>query len=961
MNNKFKTVILLFLLPLFALAQNVVTGVVTDKDNLPVLGATVLVKGTQNATSTDFDGKYTLSNVPDDAVIIISYIGYATQEIPLNGQSTINVSLADDTSELDTIVLIGYGSTTKENVTAAQTTIESESFNDGAIVSPGQLIAGKAAGVSVTAPTGQPGGGPTIRVRAGSTLDGSGDPLIVVDGIPLDQANANLNTINPNDIETFTVLKDPSAAAIYGNRASNGVIIITTKQAKLNSDLEVSYDFQFAINNNYNQLDVLSASQYRALAAERGVDPSLLGDANTNWQDEIYQTGTRGIHNLVLTKGWDNTRLRASLNHTGEEGTLKTSDYSRTTANINLSQNFFDGDLKLRLTTQAAAEKLGNADQGAIGAAVVFNPTQPVFSENGIGGYFEFLEASDNLPIANAPRNPLGLLETLDSTTENDQIRSNLNAVYRLPIDGLSFTGNAGIDYNEFDTVSIREVNSGAGIRDNGSRFFQSGYRKNILLNGRLDYKTDFESINTKMEATVGSSFQDFIREGQRQGTDNGVLAQVIQEGSSNRLISFFGRLNFDINDLLVVSGSVSRDGSSRFPSEDRFGTFGGASAALKLTNLDFVQNSGFVSQLKLRGGYGKTGQQAGIPGDTFIQRFTPGQPQASVQFGDRFLLTLRPEGQQFLTWETTSGYNLGLDFGLFDDRITGSVDVYTRETEDLLQFNSFADGGLENAGFQNIGSTESRGIEGNLNVDVIRTENINWSVNVNGTLQEVEVTNLTPGEDDAPRSDVGGIAGGVGNFIQERAIGFDPTSFHVFRQVYDSNGNPLDGVYVDTNGDNVINEADRVRYKKANPDAFFGLTSNFNYKKLFFNFTLRGQVGGYNYNNVDSNAANFTNAFNTPGNYINNAPTTILDTRFSDQELFSDYYVQSSDFLRLDNATIGYTLERETVDYRFSLTGTNLFTITDYTGLDPEVFGGIDNNIFPRSRGFILGLGVTF
>ncbi|MGB5980928.1 MAG: SusC/RagA family TonB-linked outer membrane protein [Nonlabens sp.] len=961
MNNKIKTVFLLFLLPLFAFAQSVVNGVVTDKDNLPILGATVLVKGTQIATSTDFDGKYTLNNVPEDAILVFSYIGYSSQEVRVNGQATINTTLQEDASELDTIVLIGYGTTTKENVTAAQTTVSEEEFNNGAIVSPGQLIAGKAAGVQVTAPTGQPGAGPVIRVRAGSSLDGEASPLIVVDGIPLDQQNANLNSINPNDIESYTILKDPSAAAIYGNRASNGVIIITTKQGKLNSDLEVAYDFQFAINNNYNQLDVLSADRYRELAAERGIDPALLGDANTNWQDEIYQTGTRGIHNISLTKGWENTRMRVSLNHTGEEGTLRTSDYSRTTANINLSQNFFDSALRLRLTTQAAVESVGNADQGAIGSAVVFNPTQPVFDQNGINGYFEFLQANDGLPIPTAPRNPVGLLESLDSETENNQIRSNLNAVYRLPIDGLSFTGNAGIDYNEFDVTSIREVNSGAGIRDNGSRFFQSGYRRNLLLNGRIDYKTDFESINTKMEATVGSSFQDFTRKGQRQGTDNGVLAEVIQEGSTDRLISFFGRLNFDISDLFVLSGSVSRDGSSKFAPGDQFGTFGGASAALKLTNLDFVQNSGFLSQLKIRGGYGQTGNQEIPVSQAYIQTFTPGQPQSSVQFGDQFFTTLRPEGQVFLTWEKTSGYNVGLDFGFFDDRVTGSVDAYTRETTDLLQFNSFPDGGLENAGFQNIGATESRGLEGALNVDVIRSENLNWSINLNGTLQDLEVTNLTEGDNDEPRSDVGGIAGGVGNFIQERAIGFDPSSFHVFRQVYDTNGNPLSGVYVDVNGDNVINEADRVRYKKANPDAFFGFTSNLDYKNVFFSFTFRGQVGGYNYNNVDSNAANFTNAFNTPGNYVNNAPTTILDTRFSDQELFSDYYVQSSDFLRLDNATIGYTLDREKVDLRFSLTGTNLFTITDYTGLDPEVFGGIDNNIFPRSRGFVLGIGATF
>jgi iron complex outermembrane receptor protein len=960
MNQNLKIALLFLLLPILAVAQQV-TGTVTDATtNLPVLGASIVVKGTSNGTSTDFDGKYSLDNVPEGATLVYSYLGYATQEIAYTGQTVLNVLLVEDASQLDAIVLIGYGSTTKENVTAAQTTVREEEFNNGAIVSPGQQLAGKAAGVQVVAPSGQPGAGPTIRVRAGSTLSATQDPLFVVDGVPLDQSNANLNSLNPNDIESYTILKDASATAIYGNRASNGVILITTKKGKLNSSWQVSYDAQFAVNRNTDRLDLLTADELRTLTADRGEDPSLLGDFSTDWQEQIYQTGTRGYHNLVLSKGFEATTLRLALSHVGEEGTLKTSDYRRSTVNLALTQRLFDNKLRLTYTAQGALENIGNADQGAIGAAVQFDPTRPVRSDdpaNSLNGFFEFFN-NGNLEV-NAPRNPVGILESLNSDLDNDQIRMNLNVNYKLPVEGLVFDGNAGFDYNEFSSQSVRLANSGIGFFSNGSRSFSDGLRRNVLLNGRLDYKTYFEDINTDFEATVGSSYQDFTRETTNQNTDgNGVLLDPRFFPGDNRLVSFFGRLSFDISDLLVLSGSISRDGSSRFAPGEQFGTFGGASFALKLTNLDFVQNSGFLSQLKLRGGYGVTGQQEIGPDFSFIQVFTPGQPQAAVQFGDRFVPTIRPEGTENLTWESTSQYNVGLDLGFFDDRLTGSIDAYYRETSDLLQFAPIPAGALENFGVQNVGDTESRGLEFGLNAQLIRQDDFNWNIGANLTFNEIEIANLA-GPNNNPVA-VGGIAGGVGNTIQEWAVGSDPTSFHVFRQVYDENGNPLDGVFVDVNNDNVINNADRVRYRKANPDAYYGFTSNLNYKDLSFSFTLRGSAGLYNYNNVDSNSATFENIFNNPGEFYTNSTTDVLDSQFTEPQLFSDYYVQKADFLRLDNATLGYNFPGDKVDIRTSVTGTNLFTITDYDGLDPEVSGGIDNTIYPRSLGIIFGIGFT-
>ncbi|WP_194849995.1 SusC/RagA family TonB-linked outer membrane protein [Nonlabens antarcticus] len=960
MNQKLKIALLFLVLPLLAVAQSI-SGTVTEAtNNLPVLGASVIVKGSSIGTATDFDGKYILNNVPEGSIIVINYLGYAAQEIQYSGQNVINVVLQEDASQLDAIVLIGYGTVKQQNVTAAQTTVSDDDFNRGAIVSPGQQLAGKAAGVQVVAPSGKPGDGPTIRVRAGSTLSATKDPLYVVDGVPLDQSNSNLNSLNPNDIESYTILKDASATAIYGNRASNGVILITTKRARLNSDWAVSYDAQFSVNKNTNSVDVLTADQFRQLAADRGQDLNLLGDSNTDWQNEIYQTGTRGYHNLTISKGFESTSLRLGLSQVNEEGTLKTSDYRRSTINIAVTQRAFNNDLKLTYTAQGALEEIGNADGGAIGSAIVFDPTRPVRSTdpgNSVNGFYEFY-TNGGLEV-NAPKNPVGLLESLDDETDNSQIRMNLNANYKIPfVEGLSLDGNAGFDYNEFDAYSIRSANSGAGFFGNGSIFLNEGIRRNILLNGRIDYKKTLDNLGTDVEATAGGAYQDFTRQNTTISSLNGALLDPRFFPTDNRLVSFFGRLTFDIQDFVVLSGSLSRDGSSRFSTEERFGTFGGASVALKFTNLDFIQNSGFISQLKLRGGYGVTGQQEIGEQFSFLQVFTPGQPEAQVQFGDRFVPTIRPEGTQDLKWEETAQYNVGLDLGFFNDRLTGSADAYYRETSDLLQFAPIAAGGLENFGIQNVGNTLSRGLEFGLDAKLVESENFNWNIGANLTFSEIEITNLA-GPNNNPVA-VGGIAGGVGNTIQEWAVGSDPSSFHIFRQVYDQEGNPLDGVFLDTNGDNLINSADRVRYKKANPDAYYGFTSNLNYKNLSLSFTLRGSAGLYNYNNVDSNSATYSNIFNNPGDFYTNSTTDIFDSQFTDPQYFSDYYIQKADFLKLDNATIGYTFPGDRVDIRTSITGTNLFTITDYDGLDPEVSGGIDNTIYPRSRSFVLGIGFT-
>ncbi|MDP5077728.1 MAG: TonB-dependent receptor, partial [Nonlabens sp.] len=730
---------------------------------------------------------------------------------------------------------------------------------------------------------------------------------------------------------------------------------------------KIGYDLQLALSRPQQYVETLTGDEFRALINANGTvdDIALLGTANTDWQREIYETGVRAMHNITMEKGFEKTGIRANIGYTNENGTLITSGYERLSLNGSVVQRVND-DLKLTLTVQGAMEEVRNADGGAIGSAIDFDPTQPVFDPvNGVNGFFEYRQ-NNGIVDPLAPRNPLGLLRSLTNETDNNQIRTNLQADYKIPgIEGLSFNGLAGIDYNEFDNFSRRDANSGVAANTNALQSTSTGTRLNQVLNGRFDYKKDLESLNTTMELTIGSSYQNFRREGSSVGQDNatGAFNDPIEFFNQNRLISAFARATFDINDLLVLSGSVSRDGTSRFSPENRWGTFGGASAALKLTNTDFVQNSGFLSQLKLRGGFGVTGQQDIGSDFLFLQRVTPGEDQASVQIGDQFFTTVRPELTTDLKWEETTQYGVGIDFGFFDDVLTGSVDVYTRDTEDLLQFGPLAAGSLGNFALQNVGSTNSKGIEVQLNAKVVNTENFKWNVGANVTMSKIEITDLSLGDSDAPvaQTPVGGA--GFNNFIQEWAVGSDPSSFWVFRQVYDTDGNPLDGVYVDVNGDNVINDEDRVRYKQATPDAFFGFTSGMTYKNLDLNFTLRGAVGGYNHNNTTAARDNFDQLTENPGNWLNNATTDILNTGFigTQNKVNSSYYIQKADWVKLDNLSLGYTFKNDKRTIRTSITGTNLLTITNYDGLDPEVFNGIDSNLFPRSTSVVLGLGIQF
>jgi iron complex outermembrane receptor protein len=932
---------------------------------MPLPGVNVLVKGTSRGASTDFDGNYTLE-VNQGEIIVISYVGYKTQEITYTGQSTIDVVLKEDAAQLDEVVLIGYGSTTKQDATGAVEKVSDEDFNRGAIVAPQQLIAGKAAGVRITSGGGAAGEGGEIRIRGGASLNATNDPLIVIDGLPIDQRGGAqgsrnaLNAINPADIEDFVVLKDASATAIYGSRASNGVILITTKKGSANQPFKVEYGLQASTRRITNTVDVLNASQYRQVVTDNGGDVAALGNANTDWQDEIFTTGIGAIHNITVSKGYERFNFRVNLNHVSQEGPLNDL-YERTGINTSFVHRFLNNDLKLTLVAKGIKDEYDYANEGAIGAAVAFDPTQSVFDEN--GNYTQY-GTSANL----APANPLFLLDNNNYNNRQSikRVISNFNVDYKFWfLRDLRFNLNAGIDYAENDgyVFSAANPNNSGAVPTNE---VSSGLNRNTSLDFYLNYKKDIESINTLVDITAGHAFQEFYI----RSFVNRAAATTLTDTDINRnaLESYFARASFDIADKYLISASFRRDGSSRFSENNRWGSFPGVSVGWKLMNESFMENS-FFSNLKLRAGWGVTGQQEIGPNYGYLGIYTPSRNDAAnIQFGTLpngdpiFIPTLRPEGfDENLKWEETTQYNVALDFGFFNNRLTGTVDAYYRETEDLLSRVPVPAGAnLTDILITNVGEATSRGIEFSLNGVIAQKENFGWDTNFNLTFQDVEITKLSLSDDPNFTLPTGGISGGVGNQIQILRPGYDPTTFFVFRQVYDDNGNPIAGSYVDVNGDNQITEADRQPYKKATPDAFIGFTNNFRYRNFDLNFTFRGSFGNYVYNNVASDRGNVNAVVNQPG-YQANAHSSFLSTNFTNQELFSDLYIQRADFVRLDNISLGYTIPFSKMTLRTSLTATNVFVITEYDGLDPEISNGIENNFYPRTRDIVLGLNFTF
>lgn len=970
-----------------------ITGTITDgATNEPLVGVTVLVEGTYNGTVTNMDGKYSIQ-VPPGSKLVYSFIGYKTQSIEINQQSTIDVVMVLETTGIDEVVVIGYGTVKKSDATGAVSTVSAKDFNKGGITSAQDLIVGKSAGTVITSAGGAPGSGSTIRIRGGSSMSASNDPLIIIDGFPVSNSTISglanpLSTINPNDIETFTVLKDASATAIYGSRASNGVILITTKKGVAGKPMQISYNGTMSVNTVSKYMDVFSGDEFRALAldlASKGaVGLSMgslgrLGNENTDWQKEIYRTAMAHDQNVSISGGINKMPYRASFGYTDQDGILKTTNMERSTLSIGVDPVFFDNHLKVSVNLKGSYTSQNFGDAGAVGSAVAYDPTQPVYNGNTkFGGFHTWANLSDVLadgsmdpngsPNPIGVSNPVALLNQTDNTSIVKRSIGNIQFDYKfhfLP----ELRANLNLGYDYFKTNGHNNAPDNAAFTFRGGIGRLNDYTQNgrtQLLDFYLNYVKELPSIKSKVDVTGGYSWQYFHRDGttfNRNGNES-VVTENSEFINENYLVSFFGRLNYTFMDRYLLTATIRDDGSSRFASANRWGLFPAAAFAWKVKDESFLKNVNVLSDLKLRLGWGVTGQQDIGNDYPYLPVYRTSAETAQYQFGDAFYNTLRPNPYDAnIKWEETTTYNVGLDFGLMDNRITGNIDVYKRETKDLLNYIPIAAGSnFSNFLTTNVGSLENKGVEFSVNADLIRSKDLNWSVGFNAAYNENKITKLIKSDDPAYAGvDVGGISGGTGNFIQNQQVGYAANSFFVFQQVYGSNGMPIEGLYVDRTGLGgtvTSNNLNKYHYKKPAPDYTLGINSRIAYKHMDFSFSGRANIGNYAYNNVASSAL-YSTVYNQSG-FFNNIPKQSNNSKFTNTQYFSDLYVENASFFKMDNMSVGYNFE-EYIKARLSFTVQNVFTITKYNGLDPEVDGGIDNNFYPRPRVFVLGVNLTF
>jgi iron complex outermembrane receptor protein len=960
-----------------------VTGKITDAaDGSPLAGVTVLEKGTANGTMSDANGEYSLTVQPTSA-LIVSYVGYLSQEIPVNNRTSIDVVLALDVQAIQEVVVIGYGTVAKKDATGSVVAIGTRDFAKGNVSRPQDMIMGKIPGVQIVTDGGSPQAGATIRIRGGSSLSASNNPLIVIDGVPVSTSGISgmgnpLALVNSNDIESFTVLKDASATAIYGSRASNGVIIITTKKGLKGRPFHVSYDGSVSVGFKTGEVDVLSAEEFRSVVYSKYAvgSPAVLamGKANTDWQKEIYQPAVTLDHNLSFSGAYKFLPYRASIGYTDQTGILKTSELGRITAALNLSPSFMDDHITVNLSAKYMNMKNRFANQGAIGSALSMDPTQPVYdaASSLYGGYFTWKQPNGDPIAIQAPYNPIALLELTNDKSLVNRVLGNLQVDYKLHfLPELKFTVNAGADYSWSDgKVIVPEMaawywNSGKGRYNTYTQ-----NKKMELLDAYANYKKDLPSFKSRIDFTAGYSWQHFYNEGTylERNYSKTTTYQDNEYKTESYLVSFFGRLNYVLMEKYLVTATVRKDGSSKFAEENRWGLFPSFALAWDIKQEGFMSNLALVNSLKLRLGYGITGQQD-IGGDyPYLARYTFSQDNAQYQFGNGFITTLRPEGyDRNLKWEETTTYNVGIDFGLLKDRITGTAEYYYRPTKDLINTIDVPAGtNLTNRITTNVGNLVNKGVELSFNFKPFVKPTYEWSIGVNATMNVNEITKLTALDDPSFIGvETGGIAGGVGNNVQINTVGYPVNSFYLAEQVYDAAGNPIDNLFVDRNGDGTVTsqgQSDKYRVEKPAPDLLMGFNSMFRYKNFDFNFNGRISIGNYVYNNVQSGTA-YADIYTSVG-ALNNRNSVLLKTKFANPQYWSDYFLENGSFMRLDNMTLGYNFDQfaqGTGRLRVYVNAQNLFVITRYSGLDPEIFGGIDGSVYPRPRTFMFGVNLDF
>lgn len=963
--------------PAFAQEGKKITGHVVDDTNEPLIGASILVVGTSTGVITDLDGNFNII-VPSGATALqISYVGYETVTVPVPSGNTVNVKMKSDAQMLSDVVVIGYGTQRKSDLTGSVSNVSSKDFNSGLISSPEQLINGKVSGVQIMSNSGSPTAGSTIRIRGGASLNASNDPLIVLDGVPLEAGGISGNTgnflslINPSDIESMTILKDASSTAIYGSRASNGVIIITTKKGS-NDRMKVSLSTTNSIQTRTKLADMLSHDEFVDVINSRGTDAqrALLGTSNTDWNDQIYQNAF-GTDNNVSIAGRlaKNFPIRVSIGYYNQSGLLKTDKAERLTGSVSLSPSFFDDHLKVNVNVKGSVNNNRFAETGAIWAAATYNPTLPVYSgSHAFGGY---LEALDNVgePVNAAVLNPLGYIKQNKSTSKVTRFVGNADVDYRVHfLPDLKFHATLGYDYAE-GKGKVYVPAEAMQYYTTGGRDYSYGPQKNTnrLLTTYLNYNRYLDSWKSNIDATVGYDYQFWKSTSPLYSELNTLGAvQSISAATDQRhaLISYYARLNYTFDSRYMLTATVRRDGTSRFNKDNRWGTFPSVALAWRVSEEAFLKDNTVLSNLKLRASYGVTGQQDGIGNYNYLPVYTYSQTGAEVQFGNQFINTYRPEAYvSDLKWETTTSWNAGFDFGFLKDRISGSFDFYTRKTEDLLATVAAPAGStFDKTILTNVGNVDSKGIEVTLNAIPIQTKDWNWDVSFNMTWQKMKVKNLSLVESSAVTNTA------VGPWIdgyqfQVLSEGYEPYMFYVYHQLYDEKtGKPIEGAYADLNDDGVIDSNDLYRYKSPAPDFIYGFSTSLRYKKWTLSTSLRANVGNYVYNGMAMNTGAWsTVSYNTY--QLNNLNSSYLKTGFQNRQYLSDYYIENASFLKMDNLSLAYNFGRicKWFSMNASVMVQNVFCITKYTGVDPEVPNGMDVSFYPRPRTYSLSLGFEF
>ena len=1032
------TLVMGLFLSLGAYAQITVNGVVKDATGEPVIGATVRVVGTQMGTATDIDGLFTLDGVPQGAKLLISSVGYEDHEVTASGDMVI--TLAESTQMLENLVVIGYGVVKKNDLTGSVAALKPDAKNKGVVVSAQDMLGGKVAGVSVTSNSGEPGGGATIRIRGGSSLNASNNPLVVIDGIAMDNNGVSgvanpLSLVNPQDIESFNVLKDASATAIYGSRGSNGVIIITTKKGRRGQRPAVSYNGSVTWSMKKKTIDVMDGDEYRAFVKKIFAGNtreenalSLLGNANTDWQNEIYRTALSHDHNLTVAGSLgDYLPYRVSAGYTDQQGILKTSDFKRYTVALNLNPSFFQDHLTLNLNGKLAWTKSRFADTGAVGNAVRMDPTQPITSSDskyaGVGGYFEWMQVNNADPAwpwtknTNAPYNPVAMLDNHDNSGKTHSFIGSADIDYKIHgFEDLRLHLTMGGDFSGGNGHNISaNISNTSNYWGNTSYYTQS--KENLQLSTYAQYYKDFNDKH-HFDIMLGYEWQHnwrkeyneswgpyptnsalvftptdaengalIVNPGQwipsaRYNIDDSKAGAIRAEGvyrqnnglgyrTENYLVSFFGRANYSYDNRYLFTFTTRYDGSSRF--KKHWALFPSAAFAWKL-NEEAALKDGPFSDLKLRLGWGKTGQQEGIGDYNYFATYVMSNGSMGSYYdisGDGSKArpnVYNPE----LKWETTTTTNVGLDWGVMNQRLSGSIDWYYRKTTDLLNWATFsAMTNFRNAFYKNIGSLRNTGIEMSINWKAISTTDLLWTIDYNLTYNSNKILELISDDPDYFVT-TGGI--GINGSAQAHVAGYPSNSFYVYQQVYDQDGKPIENQVVDRNGDGVISDADKYLYKSPWAPVTMGLASRLDWKNWDFGFSLRASIGNYMFNNVMQGYHNVSPASvfeEVSGFYLNNRPKASVEMgwqTYDNKSIFSDYWVQNASFLKCDNITLGYSFGNlfkhgsyNGVGGRIYGTVSNVFCITKYDGIDPEVFGGIGGDIFPRPISFILGLSLNF